>query len=64
MDNAEIAKAIVEVALPRLHIESLVGTHVRKGDAEAIGRKLGELYKGVLETVTEATQQKAESYPE
>lgn len=60
MDNSEITRAIIELALPHLDWQQLAKSDFNVGDAEALGRKFGSFYqgfyKGVLASLTEAEQ--------
>jgi len=52
----EIARAITEAAISKLTLTSIIGSDVSSGDAEALGKKFGEIYKGVFANIVEALQ--------
>lgn len=53
----ETAQAITDRVISRVSFDRLIGSDIKRGDAEAIGKKFGELYKGVLASVTQAPNQ-------
>ncbi len=57
MDDSEIAQAIVELALPQMDLNQLVGGDFSSGDAEALGRKLGNFYQGFYRGVLAALRE-------
>ena len=56
MDASEIAKGLTEVTLQRVKLSGILGRSVRIGEAEKIGNKIGELYKGIFDEVTLAIE--------
>ncbi len=64
MDVKEIAKELTEAALAKATLNDIMGHGVKVGDAQKIGSKVGELYKGILLGVVDAidsTQKKTPS---
>lgn len=55
MDVKEIAKALTEAVLAR-DFNRVIGPGVSAGRAEEIGKKVGELYKGILTGVIDAIE--------
>ncbi len=60
MDDSEIARTIVKLALSQMDLNQLVSGDFSASDAEALGRKLGNFYqgfyRGVLASLRETEQ--------
>ncbi len=56
MSSEEIAKAFTEAVLAKVDLTFLKGQDVKDGDAEALGKKVGKLYKGILAEVRESKE--------
>lgn len=57
MDDSEIARTIVKLALSQMDLNQLVGGDFSASDAEALGRKLGNFYQGFYRGVLAALRE-------
>lgn len=57
MDDSEITRAIIELALPHLDWNQLSKSDFNVGDAEALGRKFGNFYQGFYRGVLTALRE-------
>lgn len=54
MEAQEIAKALTEAVIGRITYDQIAGPGLGTGKPEEFGKKVGELYKGILAEVINA----------